>query len=69
MRWYRYYHFGLVDQGVMAMKRYSTFPKAPGLNLTIKCSLVGDSLGVGVLLYCRDAVDLFLKPHLKGQCH
>ena len=40
-----------MNQGVMAMKRSLTFPKAPGINQTIGCSLVWNpehSFGAGL---------------------
>ena len=51
-----------VDQRVMAMKEYSTFPKAPGLepHYQMKFSVLPRTLiGWEVLPLCRDAVGLF----------
>ena len=54
-----YYHSGKVDLRVMAMKRYSTFPKAPGYSLG---SYAGHLLR-DVLPLCRDAVGLSYTPN------
>ena len=52
-----------VDVGAMAMKGYSTFPKAPTLleshHQICFVSYPGRSSGVGVLLLCREAVGVF----------
>ena len=58
-----------VDLGVMAMKGYSTFPKAPALlDLTIRLfSVISRTLvGGGVLPLCRGAVGVFYSPSWLG---
>ena len=57
---------GKPNFGVMPMKEYYTFPKAPGLEFhhQIQFSVLSSILvGEGVLLLCRDAVDVFYNPN------
>ena len=47
----------IVDLGVMTIKGYSAFPKAPRLEMKMKFSVMFRTLsGSGVLPLCRDAV-------------
>ena len=48
-----------VDQGLMATKWYSTFPKAPELRLQHQIDFVlypGHSSCMGILVFCREAI-------------
>ena len=57
-----------VDQGAMALKGYSTFPKAPALDPHHRIVLchIEDTLWVEVLLPCKDAVGVFDIPSWLG---
>ena len=50
-----------VDQGVMAIKEYSAFLRAPALLKPHHQTLIG-----GVLPLCRDAVVVFYSPNQPG---
>ena len=50
-----------VDPSVMAMKGYSIFPKAPGLesyHLMVYCD-IHDTWWWGVLTFCKNAISIF----------
>ena len=62
-----------VDLGAMAMEEYSGFPKAPTLLephyqivSVISWTLVVGGVGGGVLLHCREALDVFYSPSRLG---
>ena len=61
-----------VDLGAMAMKGYSTFPKAPALpelhHQTVYCHFQDThSRGEGVLPLCRETVGVFYNPNKMDQ--
>ena len=59
-----------VDQGTIAMKRYTTSSEAPALMEPHHNSLIsypGNSLGGGVLSLCWDAVSVFYSPSQLSQ--
>ena len=57
-----------MDMGAIVIKRYSAFPKLQHYwSLTIRLfSVLSRTLVAGVLLLCKDAVDIFCSPYRLG---